>query len=540
MLKHSLLEEEMFNVKGAGGAAARLSLPQVLARLSAGEDLAFTALRPHQRAAWHAFLVQLAYLVLEAEDETPSFPLTAAMWLDRLRALTPDHDDDSPWCLVNTNWQQPAFLQPPCSQGREADYKREAGAAQDIDVLVTARHHDEKTGKLPLQADALDALVYALVLLQGWSAFLGAGNYNTMRMNGGFSSRPQFRLAFVRGTGAEFLRDLTVLLQSRGELSEQFLQRHPSADLYSLHRLLWLPIWDEGSLPLASVHPLCLEVCRRVRLVHDEGHYLLRRASSNAMRVAAKEQRGDVMDPWVPIVQGEEPKALTAQAHSLGYRSLQALLFDKTRFKLPLLAGPSKAERQANQPGTWIAQVLVSGDGGTDGLLRRELPAPPPILWRQASAAAVLALRAQNFVNLAALASGKALRNALLQFVDGGDEVDWKNRDFIRAVEPWVDRYEQAIDEVFFEQLFDTIEREPEDEKAAQRQWVAWLDAAAETHLAQAAQSLPTRDGSRRFARARAERLLRMSLRKQFAGLLPPKAASQADSPIEPEDSPHV
>jgi CRISPR system Cascade subunit CasA len=359
-------------------------------------------------------------------------------------------------------------------------------------------------------------------------------------MNGGFSSRPQFRLAFARGTGAEFVRDLTVLLQSRAELGEQFQRAHPAADLTALHRLLWLPVWDEGSLSLSSVHPLCLEVCRRVRLVHDDGRYLMRRASSNAMRVAAKDQRGHVMDPWVPIVSGEEPKAFTAQAHSLGYRSLQALLFDKTRFKLPLLAEPSEVERQANQPGTWIAQVLVSGDGGTDGLLRRELPVPPPVLWQRTSTAEALARRAQQFVNLAGLASGKVLRSALLQFVDGGDEVDWKNRDFTRAVEPWMDRYEQAIDEVFFEQLFDTLEHEPDDEQSAQRQWVAWLAQAAETHLALAAQSLPTRDGSRRIARARAERLLRLSLHKQFAALLPPQAVPQADSPIEPEDSAHV
>jgi CRISPR system Cascade subunit CasA len=539
MLEHSLLDEGVFRATGADGTVARLSLPQVLARLSAGEDLAFAALRPHQRAPWHAFLVQLAYLALEAEGE-PTFPLAPAAWAERLRALTPDHGNDGPWCLINTDWQQPAFLQAPCSAARVADFKRTADAAQDIDVLVTARHHDEKTGKLPLQADELDALVYALVLLQGWSAFLGAGNYNTMRMNGGFSSRPQFRLAFARGTGAEFLRDLTVLLQARGDLALRFEKSHPDADQTALHRLLWLPLWNEGSLQSSSVHPLCLEVCRRVRLVHEDGRLMLRRAGSNAMRVAAKDQRGNVMDPWVPIVRGDEPKALTAQAHSLGYRSLQAMLFDRNRFDLPLLAEPSPAEQRVNQEGTWIAQVLVSGDGGTDGLLKRELPVPPRVLMQMQSAPAALALRAQQFVNLAGLASGKVLRSALLQFVDGGDDVDWKNRDFARAVEPWVDRYEQAIDEVFFEQLFDTVEKHVGDDTLAQRQWVAWLADAAHAHLATAAQALPTRDGSRLFARARAERLLRLSLHKQFGALLPPRPAPPAEAEPEPEDTTHV
>ena len=536
MLEHPLLDEGVFHATGADGAVACLSLPQVLARLSEGEDLAFTALRPHQRAPWHAFLVQLAYLALEAEDET-QFPLTPAAWAERLRALTPGYCDDGPWCLINTDWQQPAFLQTPCSASREADFKRTADAAQDIDVLVTARHHDEQTGKLQLQAGELDALVYALVLLQGWSAFLGAGNYQSMRMNGGFSSRPQFRLAFARGTGAEFLRDLTVLLEQRGDMGERFQALYPNADLAALHRLLWLPTWDEGSLPLSSVHPLCLEVCRRVRLVREGGRLLLRRAGSNAMRVAAKDQRGNVMDPWVPIVRGDEPKALTAQAHSLGYRSLQALLFEKDRYVMPLLAKPSLAEQQANTEGTWIAQVLVSGDGGTDGLLRRELPVPPRVLMRAQSAPAALALRAGLFVNLAGLASGKVLRSALLQFVDGGDDVDWKNRDFTRAVEPWVSRYEQAIDEVFFVELFDTIQKYPDDDMQAQRQWVAWLTDTARAHLAMAAQALPTRDGSRLFARARAVRLMRLSVHKQFGPLLPPPPVMPAET--EPEDTTH-
>lgn len=543
VLEHSLLDEGLFHAAGADGTAACLSLPQVLARLSAGEDLVFSALRPHQRAPWHAFLVQLAYLALEAED-APTPPQTAAAWAERLRALSAGCANDGPWCLINTDWQQPAFLQTPCSAARVADFKRTAAAAQDIDVLVTARHHDEKTGKLPLREGALDALVYALVLLQGWSAFLGAGNYNTMRMNGGFSSRPQFRLAYARGTGPEFLRDLTVLLDARPALADDFEARHPQADLAALHKLLWLLPWNQGSLAFSAVHPLCLEVCRRVRLVRDNGRLLLRRASSDAMRVAAKDRRGDVMDPWVPIVGGEEPKALTAQAHSLGYRSLQTLLFDTAKVRMPLLAQPSPDERRANQAGTLLAQVLVSGDGGTDGLLRRELPMPAPVLTQRASAPAALAQRSQQFVNLAGLASGQVLRSACLQFVDGSDDVDWKNRDFTRAVEPWVERYESAIDEAFFVQLFDTIERGLDD-TAAQRQWVAWLAEAARSHLEAAAQALPTRDGTRQFARARAQRFLRLGLRKQFGPLLPlapadlPPSAGLATT-AEAEELPHA
>lgn len=524
MLEHSLIDEGMFHATGADGAVACLSLPQVLARLSAGEDLRFNALRPHQQAPWHAFLVQLAYLALQDDvGNLPQPPVAATPWVGRLRALTPDHSDDGPWCLINTDWQQPAFLQPPCSATRVADFKHSSDGAQDIDVLVTARHHDEKSGKLPLAAHSLDALVYALCTLQGMTPGLGRGNYNSMRVNGYYGSRPQFRLAFERGTGREFLRDLKLLLQARGDMATEFLRRHPGGDLSTLHRLLWLPPWDEGSLPLSAVHPLCLEICRRVRLVGEGQRLQLRRASSNAMRVAAKDAHGNVMDPWTPIVQGDEPKALTAQPHSLGYRNLQSLLFDRARYRMPMLAEPSQDEERSNQPATLIAQVLVSGEGGTDGLLKREVMMPAPVLVQMRSAAAALAQRSQRFVVLAGLASGKVLRSALIQFVDGGDEVDWKNRDFSRAVATWLDRYEQAIDDVFFVHLFESVAAMPHDDSAAENQWVAWLADAAGAHLAAASQALPTRDGSRQFARARAQRQFNLSLRKHLGAQLPTK-----------------
>ncbi|MEY4428393.1 MAG: type CRISPR-associated protein Cse1/CasA [Pseudomonadota bacterium] len=535
MLEHSLLDEQLFRVTvGDTPTVTRLSLPGVLARLSAGQPLMFSALRPHQQALWHAFRVQLAYLALESREEVLP-PDDEDQWADLLRSLTPDHPDDSPWHLINTDWQTPAFLQPPCSPGRQVDFKHGTDAAQDIDLLVTSRHHDEKTGKLPLDEQALDTLVYALIGLQGGSSVMGAGNYGSMRMNGGFSSRPQFRLAGPRGSGAEFLRDLTVLLDDREGLAERFRGVH-GHDAAPEHRLLWLPVWDDGSLDLASIHPYALEVCRRVRLMRHDERLQLRRASSKAMRVAAKEQRGVVLDPWVPILRGDEPKALTAQTNSLGYRKLQELVFDRDKVELPVLARASEREREANQPATFIAQVLVSRNGGTDGWLSRELPMPAPVLAQWQSAPAALAQRSQLFVTLAGQAAGKVLRSALLQFVDGSDDVDWKNRDFSRAVEPWMTRFEAAIDEAFFDQLFHTIEAGHTD-IAAQGLWVAWLSRTCQAHLDAAAQALPTRNGSRHMALGRAQRLLQLSLRKQFGSFM--AVPAPAGNPQQTEDAAH-
>jgi CRISPR system Cascade subunit CasA len=516
MLKHSLLGDLVFEATAASGVGSRLSLPAVLASLSAGDDLAFARLRPHQRPAWHAFLVQLAFLALE-EDESASIQADAAEWARRLRNLTSNYSDDAPWCLVNTDWQQPAFLQAPCSKGREADFNKSADSVQDIDLLVTSRHHDEKAGKLPLAQAPIDTIVYALVVLQGWASFMGAGNYNSMRMNGGFSSRPQFRLAFGRGSGAEFVRDVAALREG----ADRWLARAEEAGIGSAqdrHALLWLPVWDSGSLALAQVHPLCLEVCRRVRLQSAGGALTLRRASSDAMRISAKSQAGCVHDPWIPVMLDGSPRALTAQPHTLSYRSLQAVLFDRRHTEMPILARPSARERSAGAPATLLAQVLISGDGRTDGLAVRELPMPPEALRRFADEPVSVAERARAFVELAGVVGGKVYRSALIQFMDGSEKVAWKNRDFVRAVEPWSERFEAAIDGAFFTLLFDSFGL-AEDEHAALQRWAAWLENAAWEHLALAADSLPTRDTARVFARARAERFMHFALAKHLPGL---------------------
>ena len=83
----------------------------------------FPALRPHQRHAWHAFLVQLGDLALHrAGRSTP--PDTAEEWQDLICGLTPEYCNDEPWQLVVEDITVPAFMQPPASASDKlAEYK---------------------------------------------------------------------------------------------------------------------------------------------------------------------------------------------------------------------------------------------------------------------------------------------------------------------------------------------------------------------------------------------------------------------------------
>ena len=517
-----LLTDALIRVSGSPGQVDRLSLPQLLARLSAAEPLDFPMLRPHQQPAWHAFLVQLAYLALES-TELAKPPTDAASWSSLLRALTPDHPADEPWCLVVDDWQRPAFLQSPCLAGGQADYRRVLGSAQEIDLLITSKNHDEKVGKMPrLGSEDADLLVFALVSLQGFSGFLGAGNYNTLRMNGGFASRAQFRLVFARGTGPEFCRDLAALQAH----TERMWQDAAGLGIGTVHQqsLLWLAPWGDPALPLAAVHPLCLEVCRRVRLRSVDGVLQALTAASKSARVDAKDRKGVVLDPWLPLTKDGGVRAFTAQASSFGYRLLSPVLFDSQRYDLPLLARPGPGEGGA---GVLLAQVLVGGSGRTDGLLRREIPLRGRALRKFADARDELALRARLFIEITSTLQGKVLRSALLQFIDGSVEPDWKNGDFAKYVVRWTDLFDSRVDEVFYAALFDTIEAELSDQ-AAQVQWLSVLRPLAQQVFDSATEALPSRDGSRLIALARAQRLFIAGLYKQFGALLPPRPAATA------------
>ena len=551
-----LLTDPLIRVHGPSGAIERLSLPQLLARLAGGEALDFPMLRPHQQPAWHAFLVQLAYLALEPAEAAESgaereVPTDAATWEQLLRVLTPDHADDAPWCLVVDDWQQPAFLQSPCRPGAQSDYKRVLTSAQEIDLLITSKNHDEKVGKMARIGGAdTDLVVFALVSVQGCAGYQGSGRANSMRMNTGAGSRAQFRMVFQRGSGSEFLRDVRVLLARTERLWEDALEAGIGTTAQPL-RLLWLPAWGDTALSIDSVHPLCLEVCRRVRLRFADEVLQALTASSKTSRIDAKLRNGVVLDPWLPIVREDEGRALSATAASFGYRLLSPVLFDAKRFKLPMLAMPC-ADIDRDSAGVLVMQVLVGGLGTSDGLLRREIPVRRRALRKFSDAPAELALRAGSFIEIASSMQGVVLRPALLQFVDGTSKPEWKNGDFAKYVKSWTAQFDQFVDEAFYEALFATVDAELAD-LDAEAQWLQTLEQLATLVFKRALEALPSRDRSREFAHVRAEQMFSNNFNKRFGPLLahnrttaeirPPVDAATAVGtvhiPTEPHDVHH-
>ena len=65
---YNILAEHLIRMDISDGSRLVASLPEVYAALMADEVDAFPALRPHQRHAWHAFLVQLGAMAMHRAD----------------------------------------------------------------------------------------------------------------------------------------------------------------------------------------------------------------------------------------------------------------------------------------------------------------------------------------------------------------------------------------------------------------------------------------------------------------------------------------
>lgn len=491
------------------------SLPDLLVALKADEIADFLFLRPHQAPAWHVLLVQLATLALLKANRDALH--SAEEWRVALRALTPGFADDEPWRLVVDDWTLPAFLQPPCTAASErAAYKREYASADALDVLVTSKNHDQKAERM--RAASAEEWLYALVTLQTTEGFLGAGNYGIARMNGGFASRPVLRCAAASlGPGGQVFRDVATLLAQRDKWREA---AHAAniGDRQPLHELLWLLPWNgNDSLSLRHLHPLAVEVCRRVRLGTRDAELMARSTSTKAARVDAKEAKGVLCDPWIPV-ERKETKAFTVTGEGFSYRRMVALL-DKAQFERPLLANPTRNERGSSQSLSIHAAALARGQGKTEGFHSRSIVLAPDAAARFADDTSSFAQRAARFVELAAAAAGKALRPALIQLIQAKEDPDWKKPSNGALTEPWLTLFDAEVDRTFFGALSQSFVQAPNDEEAAEADWSRVLESLALRIFDQAANAAPRGDQRRILAQARASNLLHGSLKKHLPGL---------------------
>ncbi len=460
----NIVNENFIHVQGHD-CETKLSLPAVFASLVADRIAGFSALRAHQRHAWHAFLCQLAAMAMHQAGLT-NLPTDEAAWREILLALTPGNAAETAWNLVAPP-DRPAFLQPPIPDGVEA-LKKTIATPDGIDMLVTSRNHDLKQASMG-RAEPDDWL-FALLTLQTMEGFLGAGNYGISRMNGGFASRPALGLAPSGGPGLHFSRDVRQLLALRSTIAASG-QNALTGGIC----LVWLIAWDgTDALKPAALDPFYIEIARRIRLVETHGVITARAGSSKCARIQPT-PGGITGDPWAPLKRDKDgtQKVFTLDAGGFSYRRMVDLLFGQN----DLIPSPLQdiADTDPTEGLVLIARGLVRGQGKTEGYHERSVPISR-VMRRgvRVDPTDPVSQMAKQRVQMAGEVQRRVLKPALLSlFQNGPDQIDYGHDATTRKAEPFLAEFDRIVDADFFPELWIEAEAETSEQKAAAR--TAWL-----------------------------------------------------------------
>ena len=501
----NLLTDDVFQVIIPEGTI-RLSLPALLAALGDDRVEALTGLQRHQSDIFHIFLCYLAGSVMNQSIES-NCEKDVAFWRDGLRKLA-GREDDLAWELVVDNPIKPAFMQPPAPSMEvfEKDYKLKAETPDAMDVLQTAKNHDVKMARAA-SADS-EAWALALISLQTASGVLGRGNYGIARMNSGLGSRICVGWQENRRAGSRFQRDIELLLNHRRKLLEP-----PYSYMDHGLRCLWLEPWDGTTgFSLAALDPFFIEVARRVRLVKRNGSIVAFGATSSSARISARDLKGNVGDPWIPIKE-ENSSALTLSANGFTPSLLRDLLFQNNYQPAPMQITSSEGGS-----GWFCTSVLVRGQGTTDGFHEAAIRIPArarPVLFGGGGERNRLAELSQRGLDMAGDIQNKVLRPALYILMEGGpDSVDFNKREVSSWVSSRARLYGAAWKTFYFDWLW-TVLDEKED-VAALRPWFEKLKSLSKDTLEKAITCAPSRTGRSYRAIARANSAFFGGLYKNF------------------------
>ncbi len=511
---YNILTEPLIRFNSKLGAS-QASLPDVYAALMRDEVEAFPALRPHQRHAWHAFLVQLGAMAMHRAGMTEP-PTDAEDWRRIIRALTPKYPDDEPWKLVVDDITTPAFMQPPAkSEERSDDYKNRASdgtpylTPSALDMLDTAKNHDIKMqDKVSV---FFDDWIFALVNQQTMDGQRGRGNYPISRMNSGDGSRTAFSITPSANWGIHVKRDIKVLLELSGEITKNFPMQ------WDRLGLVWTKQWDGKkveALTLEELHPFYIEICRLWRLrTNSTGQIYAEKAGSEWRRIFADKMRGNVGDPWTLVDKRDKKgdKVLTLQYGGFTYRRIVDYM-NPANWDRPILSRSISSEQQLGEMQLIARGIRRKKGGQTEGYYERVIPFKQKTIrafgLSNSNAAAELAeISLERIADIAKVQ--RILSHAIQVFLAKGDanNISPEHR---KLASPWLNQLDSIIDARFFDDLQDEFELDDLDERKRKRnQWLmngsdGVIDEAREL-LHQAEDSLPCPAIQRYRARVRAD-----------------------------------
>ena len=475
---HNLLKDQVIGIRTAAQQTRQVTLPELLALMMADEVESLSALRPHQKQALHCFLAQIGAMALLAAGVTEP-PHDADQWAELLRGLTPRSENDEPWCLVVDDWEKPAFMQAPVPVSSTLDFSKDIRTADEFDLLVTSRNHDVKAKRM--QESRLEHWTFSLITNQTFQGGNSGSYRGISRMNGDYGSRPFVGVgASPNSFGLHLRRDIRILVKTWDE-------RSANSELHAAEggmRLLWLEPWDGiEALETKQLHPYYVELCRRVRLVRHNSA-LSAKTATNKLRInqpKGKHQSKDFTlptgDPWTPV-EKDSGKPLTLDASGFHYRRVVNLL-DPGKFN------PAPLQMLFDADGRGGAQIIfaaiVRGQGETQGYHERRIHVPErlkPAFMRKSALGDVpsdLARVARDRVDDVAKVASKALRPALFALYQAAPEkLDFQDPKAKTKAQIFLDQFDRAVDEDFFERLFKEVDEQAGSDpaKACRKEWI--------------------------------------------------------------------
>ena len=508
---HNLITDPIITLRLANETLSA-SLPLTLELLFEDAVLDFPALRPHQGPAWHAFLVQLAFLATEDGE----VPMNAEGWAAALRGLTREWPQDEPWCLMAPA-EAPAFLQSPAPGGDLRPYDKPIATPDELDPLVTSKNHDFKAARM--RAAMPEEWMFALMTLQTTAGYSGRKNYGIMRMRNKWSSRPFLSISPNGNFGTRIKRDYNVLVRNRNLLYSK------TPEFGRENRLIWLLPWDGNeALEIREVHPLAIEICRRIRLGLDKnGQIEAYFAGTENARIDDFNLRGATGDPWTPTENTDGTyQAIEIDKEGFMWRRLHDILF---KFERPMLAKCFPDDGDS-------VEIVAAGlartaheKGRTNGFYLRRVPITNRFAVRalmdDGEERQRLAKLSEDFAIHAMTVADRCLEPALFILFRKGEIQKEKKKDFYKRkntkeqVGPWMQRFDRLIDQTFFDRLWTGAESE-EAARQALDAWGRWLHQAAFQVFDLAVEAAPRTDQRRIFAAARARDLLSGALRRHL------------------------
>ena len=283
--------------------------------------------------------------------------------------------------------------------------------------------------------------------------------------------------------------------------------------------MLWTLPWDGSpaeALLLDALHPLFLEVCRRVRLHLDDTSILsVVKAPSKAARIESKALKGRTGDPWTPI-DTKDSKSLTLANGGFTYRRTADYLFSPD-WDRPELLKPTDAEIRSPDAMMLVAKGMVRGQGKTEGYYERAVPIRKKTqnAMRDGGTDDIGRIATERIEDIGKVQ--RILSHAIQVFLAGGDS-DELSPEHRRLARPWLNRLDEIVDRTFFEALQDEFEVEGgEERKGIRKQWLMDGRDGVVDHarriLADASDSLPCTSIDRFKARANAEGLFEGRIR---------------------------